>query len=185
MPLPRLVPAAPRLAGGVVRTARSRALDNARTAAATLGTAVAERHRLAPAAHDDAPGALSRLSREQCLELLAGRRLGRLAYVARAGVPDLVPVNYRLHEGDVLVSSGPGPKLQAAERGDVVALEVDHVDEDAHAGSSVVVVGRARRLSRAEQLALPGHVLPHPWANGPRLNVLRIRPTRVDGRRLS
>jgi nitroimidazol reductase NimA-like FMN-containing flavoprotein (pyridoxamine 5'-phosphate oxidase superfamily) len=185
VPLSRLLTAAPRLAGGVVRTAGSRALDNARTAAATLGAVVAERRQLAPAEHDDSPGALSRLGREECLTLLASRSVGRLAYVARAGVPDIVPVNYRVHEGDVLIRSGAGPKLQAAERGDVVAFEVDDIDDDAHAGWSVVVVGRARRLSRSEQLALPADALPQAWANGPRLSVLRIRPTRLDGRRLT
>ena len=45
----------------------------------------------------------------------------------------------------------PGPKLKAAERGDAVALEVEDIDEEQHTGWSVVVVGRARRLSATEQ----------------------------------
>jgi nitroimidazol reductase NimA-like FMN-containing flavoprotein (pyridoxamine 5'-phosphate oxidase superfamily) len=111
--------------------------------------------------------------------------VGRLAYVARPGVPDLVPVNYLLHEGDVLVRSGTGPKLQAAERGEVMTLEVDALDEDAQTGWSVVAAGRARRLSPAEVRALPAGALPRTWAVGPRHAVLRIRGTRVEGRRLS
>lgn len=93
-----------------------------------------------------------------------------------------MPVNYRLHDGRVLVRSGPGPKLQAAERGDVVAFEVDEIDQDARSGRSVVVVGRARRLTTAEAQALEGG--PEPWAAGPRRHVLAVDLRRVTGRRL-
>lgn len=74
--------------------------------------------------------------------------------------------------------AGPGPKLQAAERRELVAFEVDDVDEEAHTGISVVVVGRASREPDEEDG-------PTPWADGPRRHLVRIRPTRVSGRRLS
>lgn len=83
----------------------------------------------------------------------------------------------------VLVRSGPGPKLQAAERGDMVAFEVDDIDEEQHTGWSVVVVGRTRRLSAAEQNRV--ELVPTPWAVGPRLHLVRITPTRITGRRLT
>ena len=109
--------------------------------------------------------------------------MGRIAYVARAGLPDIVPVNYVLDGEDVLVRSGPGPKLQAAERGDMVAFQVDDIDEGQHTGWSVVVVGRARRLSAAEQNRVER--VPKPWAVGPRSHLVRITPTRITGRRLT
>jgi nitroimidazol reductase NimA-like FMN-containing flavoprotein (pyridoxamine 5'-phosphate oxidase superfamily) len=171
----------PRTTLSVAGRLRRQAASNARTAAQALGQQVADRRRLAPT-EDDTPGSLSRLTREQCLDRLRERRVGRLAYVARAGVPDVVPVNYSLYDGDVLIRSGAGPKLQAAERRDVVALEVDDIDEDAHAGWSVVAVGRARRLTPSEQDALPEGVLPATWAHGPRSAVIRVHVTRLDGR---
>lgn len=162
------------------------AVSNARAASAALAVTVAEREALTGALDtDDArPGDLTRLGRSDCLELLAGRSLGRLAYVARAGVPDIVPVNYVLHRGDVLLRSGPGPKQQAAERREQVAFEVDALDESRHRGWSVVVVGRLTRLTPTEQARLAERDGPVPWAHGPRSAVLRLRPTRIDGRRL-
>lgn len=172
----------PRAGLAIAGQVRHGAVDNARNAVAVLAGQVRDRQALAPV--DDGPGFLTRLPPEECLALLATRRLGRLAYVARAGVPDVVPVNYAVHDRALLLRSGPGPKLQAAERGDVVAFEVDDLDEDAHTGWSVVVTGRARRLPLEEQRSLPEDALPVAWAKGPRYAVIRVRPSRLDGRRL-
>lgn len=170
----------------VTRPASS--LENARSATSAIRQAVLERARLAPAAEGRPrePGAIGRLSDTECRALLARHSVGRLAYVARAGVPDLVPVNYALHNGDVLVASGPGPKLQAADRHDSVVLEVDELDEDRRTGRSVVVAGRARRLDTCEVQSLleSNASLPQPWVAGARRHLLRITSTRVDGRAL-
>jgi uncharacterized protein len=152
---------------------------NARSALAALRLAVADRSALAPR-ETEQPGWLSEIPRDEALTLLAGRTLGRLAYVGRAGQPDVVPVNYTLDGEDVLFRTGPGPKLQAAEREDVVAFEVDDVDEQARSGWSVVVVGRAR----LEPVAPDAGRGPEPWAGGPRRHLVRIVPVRVTGRRL-
>ena len=180
MPLPRL--ASPL---SLVEALGRSAVGNARAAAALLHEQVEDRRRLAPQDAPAGPGTLSRLPRQECLQLLGSRRVGRLAYIARPGVPDVVPVNYLLHDGALLVRSGIGPKLQAAERGEVMTLEVDVLDEDAHTGWSVVAAGPATRMTAAEVRALPDGALPTTWAVGPRYAVLRIRPTRVEGRRLS
>ena len=171
----------------LVRAATTSALDNARAATGALSLAVQDRRGLAPHPADGEPaepGHLTVLARAECLALLATRSVGRMAYVARAGVPDIAPVNYALDGDAVLVRSGPGPKLQAAERREVVAFEVDDLDEDGHRGWSVVVVGRAATVPAA-QVAQLGERLPEPWSSGPRRHVLRITPTRVTGRRLA
>jgi hypothetical protein len=124
--------------------------------------------------------AIDQLSEAECLDLLASRTVGRLAYVARAGTPDIVPVNYRYVDGRVVIRSAPGPKLQAAERRERVALEVDELDEETRSGWSVVVHGRATVL-RPEHEPPEGAV---PWAPGPRRHVLQVVPERVTGRRL-
>lgn len=174
----------PRLALAVASQVRRGAVENARAAAAAIGGQIAERRAIAPE-EEAYPGSLTRLSDADCLRLLDSRQVGRLAYVRRPGVPDVVPVNYALHDGALLVRSGPGPKLQAAERGACVALEVDDIDEDAHTGWSVVAVGPAERLTPSQHRALPPGALPAAWAHGPRYAVIRVRPTRLEGRRLS
>ena len=183
MPLSSLVLAAPRAALALSEPWRRGAVTNARTAAVAVSRQVADRRRLVPHEDDD-PGALTRMGTDECWALLGASSVARLAYVARAGVPDIAPVNLAVHGRDLLVRSGPGPKLQAAERREVVAVEVDDVDEQAHTGWSVVAVGRAERLTAAQVQALPLDALPVAWARGPRSAVVRVRAPRVDVRRL-
>jgi hypothetical protein len=157
------------------------ALTNARGASASIAEAVAERLRLTSAldAAVEEPGHLHALSPEECREVLRNGSVGRLAYIARAGVPDIVPVNYVVDGRDLLIRSGPGPKLQAAERRELVAFEVDDLDPATRTGRSVVLHGRAERESgdaATDRL---------PWAAGPRRHLIRIRATRTTGRRLS
>jgi nitroimidazol reductase NimA-like FMN-containing flavoprotein (pyridoxamine 5'-phosphate oxidase superfamily) len=163
------------------------ALTNAREATVSLALAVADRLAITGDLdkHDDEPGALHAMSRADCYAVLRSESVARFAYVARAGVPDIVPVNYLLGGDNVLIRSGPGPKLQAAERREVVALEVDSIDRADHTARSVVVIGRAERLHESEAHALAETLADTAWAAGPRRHVIRIRPTRVTGRRLS
>jgi uncharacterized protein len=164
----------------------SSAVSNARQASAALAGSNTERHALQPGSDEGPaePGELARLSRERCLLLLASRSIGRFAHVESARALDVVPVNYSSRsDGSILFRSGPGPKLAAADRGDVVAFEVDDIDEATRTGWSVLVVGRARRLG---DVASAGPVeLPEPWARGPRSHVVLIEPTRIEGRRLT
>ena len=178
-PLTRVTGPALRVAQRVVGDA----LTNARTATLRLTEQVVQREALAPADEPEA-GRLTRLNRAECLERLRRHSLGRLAYVARAGVPDVVPVNYVLHGDQLLIRSGPGPKLQAAERRERVAVEVDEVDLQTRTGWSVVVVGRARRMPAAEQQALPPDEMPAPWVAGNRSGLIVVQVERVDGRQL-
>lgn len=162
------------------------ALRNAREATVSLARAVADRLELTDALDEEAegqPGGLHAMSRSDCYEVLRQGSVARLAYVARAGVPDIVPVNYLVDGEDILIRSGPGPKLQAAERREVVAVETDMLDEQTRTARSVVVVGRAERVGAREERELGERLTP--WAAGPRRHVIRIRPTRVTGRRLS
>jgi nitroimidazol reductase NimA-like FMN-containing flavoprotein (pyridoxamine 5'-phosphate oxidase superfamily) len=149
----RTMTTVPRQVLGAASRLRTSALDNALTATQALATSLADRRALAPADEPE-PGGVSRLERAECLRLLRSRSIGRLAYVARAGVPDIVPVNYAVEGEDVVIRTGPGPKLQAAERRELVAFEVDDLDDARHTGWSVVVVGKARRLTEQEAGAL-------------------------------
>jgi nitroimidazol reductase NimA-like FMN-containing flavoprotein (pyridoxamine 5'-phosphate oxidase superfamily) len=162
---------------------------NARQAAQSLSATVTERSELTARLRSgpddpwaDAPGSLTIMTPLECHELLARCGVGRLAYIARHGVPDITPVNYVLDGEDIVIRSGPGPKLQAAERHELVAFEVDEFDEAGRAGCSVVVHGSASRLAEVEERGRSVDV--RPAAAGPRRHIIRIRPQRVSGRRL-
>lgn len=178
------------------------ALENARSATDRIAVEVRDRERLTGLLRPARPGAdgppvddatedpelragaarLLTLDRQACLDLLATRRIGRLAFLYRRGVPLIVPVNYELDDDAVLIRTGPGPKMQAAERRDMVSFEVDDIDERGHRGWSVVVTGKLGRVrgpetSRRRQ--------PQPWAPGPRAHLLRLPLSRVEGRWLT
>jgi hypothetical protein len=171
------------LSAAVARSGLGRlSVANARLALGEIGRAVEERRILKEALeHPASPGELGVLSREECVRLLSTRTVGRFVYVARIGVPDVVPVTYVLHGDEVLFCSGTGPKLQAAQRRDRIAFEVDEFDETQRSGWSVVVHGRAEPVAFGRAAQGP---LPVPWAAGPRGHVVRIVPTRITGRRL-
>jgi uncharacterized protein len=160
------------------------AVANARSAMAVLGAAVRDRRELTARLDADGgatAGALTVLDRVECLALLATCSYGRLAYIARRGVVDIAPVNYVLDGADILIRSGPGSKLQAAERREHLTFEVDQMDEEGRSGWSVVVYGPATRLPLHEARST---VVPEPWAAGPRDSVIRLHAHRVTGRRL-
>jgi len=152
------------------------AIDNAQRARDEVRHGVAERAAL----QDAGQRTVMPLSMRETIELLERQSVGRLAYVARQDVPDVVPVNYAWEDGAVLIRSGPGPKLQAAQRKDTVAFEVDEIDAEARTGCSAVVVGKAEVLDVGQ----PSSDV-DVWAGGPHHHTIRIRPVRITGRRLA
>ena len=99
----------------------------------------------------DAAG-LEVLDTAECLDLLASVSIGRVIFTARA-LPDVVLVNFVLHERMIVVSTTRGSKLFAAVRNAVVAFEVDDFDTETWTGWSVTVVGRARLVCAGDELA--------------------------------
>ena len=61
-------------------------------------------------------------------------------------MPEAHPVFLAVLDDDVVAVVGPGPELDAATRGDVVALEVDGAEGCQHETWSVRVTGIARAL---------------------------------------
>ncbi len=124
------------------------------------------------------------LSRDQCLELLAVRSIGRIG-LSRDALPTILPVNYRVVDDDVLYATGTGTKSLAAIHHQVVAFEVDDADSEREIGWSVVVVGIPRelddrdlRLEEARELGL------HPWIGERAPFLYRLATDRISGRRL-
>jgi nitroimidazol reductase NimA-like FMN-containing flavoprotein (pyridoxamine 5'-phosphate oxidase superfamily) len=113
------------------------------------------------------------LARQQCLDLMAQPAIGRIA-LSLGALPVVLPVNFALFDGDVLIRTGPGTKLRAAATNAVVAFEVDEVDPSDHTGWSVLVQGVAREITDEATLAR-ARLVPH----------LRIASQVVSGRRLT
>lgn len=126
---------------------------------------------------------LELLDEEECLALLAGGRVGRVA-VSIGALPAIFPVNFCLVGGSVVFRTGAGTKLAAATDHAVVAFEVDQVDPATRGGWSVLAIGMASRVEDPEELAELRDLQLAPWAGGRRDHYVRIAVEMVSGRRI-
>ncbi|MGQ0824488.1 MAG: pyridoxamine 5'-phosphate oxidase family protein [Actinomycetota bacterium] len=123
------------------------------------------------------------LDRVECLRLLAGATLGRLA-VSSGALPVILPVNFVLDGDRILIRTSPGSKLHAATNNAVVAFEVDSVDTFSHTGWSVSVTGIASEVTDTlERNLIDSLPLAH-WAPSPAAHVVAVTTDVISGRRI-
>jgi nitroimidazol reductase NimA-like FMN-containing flavoprotein (pyridoxamine 5'-phosphate oxidase superfamily) len=119
----------------------------------------------------------------ECMRLLA---VGAMhGWIGRLGIPTdqapvIIPVNFALRDGQILVRVGTGFFSQAA-AGQLVAFEFDHVDSTAGAAWSVLVRGLATVIESPTESEL--EAAGHPLVPEPGDMVLVLRPDVLTGRR--
>ncbi|MFI6483556.1 pyridoxamine 5'-phosphate oxidase family protein [Nonomuraea sp. NPDC050663] len=127
---------------------------------------------------------LVELSPEECLWLISPGGVGRVAFAGFDG-PVVFPVNYRVHDGDIVFRTREDGVMDHDLRTGLpgvdvkIAFEVDRVDDTLRAGWSVLVQGPVHHLPRGEA---PADV--ESWAGGERELAARIRPQKITGRRI-
>ncbi len=126
-------------------------------------------------------GVLEPIDEEECWRRLAEHRIGRLA-VEVGSQPDIFPVNYILEDRQIVVRTAEGTKLAAALMGQLVAFEIDEIDDDAREGWSVVVHGTASESQTLPSVLHDEELELEPWAKGAKNRYIHITPTRVTGR---
>jgi hypothetical protein len=132
---------------------------------------------------EDVGTRLIELTADECQELLASSRIGRLGLVDASG-PLVLPVNYCIDGRSVVFRTDEGTKLDAAASGAPVAFEVDGIDSAQRIGWSILIRGSAvavtepGELRRVEQLPLI------PWAPGKKAHYVRISGV-PSGRRIT
>lgn len=122
------------------------------------------------------------LGEQECRRLLERAHIGRVAVTVGA-LPAIFPVNYAVHDGDIVFMTGEGTKLRAASRNAVVAFEIDGFDPLTHSGWSVLVVGMTEELTGVDLDEVVGLPL-EPWAGGDRTHYVRLTTEFLSGRRL-
>lgn len=125
---------------------------------------------------------LQALSRTECLELLSGCSLGRVAFTERA-LPAIRPVNYALVDSHIVLhTSGDG--LGRRLDGQIVAFEVDDIDIEVGTGWSVVLTGTARLLRTPSDVAAEDAVTFVSLAGLDHASTVTITPGEITGRRV-
>ncbi len=124
------------------------------------------------------------LTREEALRLLGTAPLGRVVFTHRA-LPAIRPVNHIVDGELVIFQTGSSAAITTAVDGigTIVAFEADAIDPVRQVGWSVVVVGGARLLCDAAEIARYLAVL-RPWAAGAKDDIIAIRANLVTGFRL-
>lgn len=124
---------------------------------------------------------LHELTKAECMELIQSQPVGRLAFAGPSGIV-VLPVNFAVRDGQVVLSTSPFGVIAREARGDV-AFEVDEIDPTARSGWSVLLQGRLDH-DLADSLGHETSVASEPWAGGIRNLRLTIEPRSVSGRRL-
>ena len=126
------------------------------------------------------------LTRGESLRLLASVPVGRVTFSHRA-LPTIRPVNHLVTSDQIIIRADLGTALSGEVEpygGMVVAYEGDMLEAEDRAGWSVVVVGRARRITDQAAADRYRQAL-HRWVSGPTADVLAIQPEIVTGFRLA
>lgn len=127
---------------------------------------------------------ITELDPKECMTLLRTGQLARVA-IATAMGPRIIPVNYRVHGDDIVFRTTPYSLLGTYAGDSELAVEVDHIDERAHQGWSVVALGKAQRVDDIDEMTriwMRGD--PEPWADGSRNVYLRLFVREVSGRKV-
>ena len=92
-------------------------------------------------------------------------------------------MNHLVDHGTIVVRTGTGTKLAAADR-HPVAFEVDGYDVGRAQAWSVVIKGTARSIDRLHEVVDALQLPIFPWQDGPKPAFLRIEPDSITGRRI-
>ena len=124
------------------------------------------------------------LSPDECLRLLVGGVVGRVAIATPTG-PHILPVNYSVVDDALIFRTTPYSLLGTYGRNAQLAFEVDHFDYEDQRGWSVVARGRADAVTDPEEIK---HIRdtwpPRPWADGTRNLYVKLPWTELSGRRI-
>ena len=130
-------------------------------------------------------GSMEDLDEAECLRLLASTTVGRVGFVVQER-PIVLPVNYALDGRTLVFRTGEGTVLNKTAL-QMIAFEVDKIDDETHTGWSVLAQGVAQDVgtaidARSEQLRRLALVT---WAPDRRDRWFRLDADTLTGRRLS
>jgi nitroimidazol reductase NimA-like FMN-containing flavoprotein (pyridoxamine 5'-phosphate oxidase superfamily) len=119
------------------------------------------------------------LDEEQSWKLLENTQHGRIVLTA-AGETDMFPINYRAHDGVLLLRTAPGTKLAELTINENVLFEADGITSEE--AWSVVVKGTARVLTLSQEIADAEALNLKTWVPTFKDFYVEITPSRISGR---
>jgi nitroimidazol reductase NimA-like FMN-containing flavoprotein (pyridoxamine 5'-phosphate oxidase superfamily) len=124
----------------------------------------------------------SRLSFDQCWDLLTAAVVGRLAIVVD-GHPEIFPVNFVTERRSIVFRTAGGTKLWETARESAAAFEIDGYDADTQEAWSVMVRGTTSLVDSDMEQAAADALGLEPWEPGDKSYYVRLSPQVLTGRR--
>ncbi|MGX1913554.1 pyridoxamine 5'-phosphate oxidase family protein [Streptomyces phaeochromogenes] len=123
------------------------------------------------------------LGSDESLALLASVPMGRIGFTYQA-LPVIRPVNHLVDGDDIVIRTHTGAALLSSTSvAEVVVYEADHLDQQTRTGWSVMVTGRATRITDPLEVArYQEHLIP--WVDMDMDMVIRVSAEIVTGYRL-
>jgi nitroimidazol reductase NimA-like FMN-containing flavoprotein (pyridoxamine 5'-phosphate oxidase superfamily) len=143
----------------------------------------------APAGHSRPQSPLLPFGEAESWKLISAGGVGRIGYSGRYG-PTILPVNFIVQDNAIYFRTARHSTMEEDLRTGIanadykVAFQIDHFDETAHAGWSVLVQGDVHPMESAEELATASRVGVESWVAGDRDLFMRITPTKITGHRV-
>ncbi|MDQ2876842.1 MAG: pyridoxamine 5'-phosphate oxidase family protein [Actinomycetota bacterium] len=124
------------------------------------------------------------LTRDECLRMVGSAPFGRIVFTVGA-LPAVQPVAHLLDGAQIIIRARLGAAISSAVHGSgtIVAYQADRIDPVQRAGWSVVIIGRAHRVTSEAQAARYRESLP-PWIDGEMDEVIAIDADVVSGFRI-
>ena len=132
---------------------------------------------------------IQELTEQECLTLIAGGGIGRIAYAGRYG-QTVLPVNYELLDNTIVFRTGEDSPLEEDLQTGIrhaefqVAFEIDEINVAEKDGWSVLIQGPAHHIDSDAERAAARQTGVQPWSGGAKEHYIRIVPTRITGRRI-
>jgi uncharacterized protein len=142
-----------------------------------------------PDAQSQSTARLAELERDECVQLLALTRFGRLAVSPPdwRAPPVIRPVTYAFDRSSqsIVFRSARGSKFTALLLSGEAAFEIDGIEPAAETGWSVIVQGPIEEITNTAEIHRLERLELHPWAPGEKPHWIRIRANVVSGRRIA
>jgi nitroimidazol reductase NimA-like FMN-containing flavoprotein (pyridoxamine 5'-phosphate oxidase superfamily) len=141
------------------------------------GTSASKEHT----AMEEARPVLEKLDEAECLRLISPGGVGRIAFVGSYDLAVFL-VDYQLADGAILFRTAQDGLTEedlrtGIEHGEYrVAFDVDHLDEAAREGWSVLVQGPAHHLDAEDEQEAARAAGVEPWAGGERNHFIGVTP---------
>lgn len=129
-------------------------------------------------------GEFLRLDRAESLRMLETVPVGRLIFTVNA-LPAVRLMNFAVVDALIVLRTAADTTVARKLNDAIVAFEADDLDPATASGWSVVVTGRATRVTDPDQIARYRNVPLRPWAPGERDQFLTITIEMLEGRRVS